>query len=456
MPAPNAHPQQTLQTPTQNTDDPSKSAPSGRQRIRLRSLLMLRWLAIAGQTFTILIVQTVLGFHLDLAPILAIISASAWVNLYFLISQPTQRFLKDTETAGHLAFDVVQLSLLIAFTGGMNNPFVVLMGAPVAIAFTALRARHAMIIAGLSLLAAIAVWTVSAPLPWRPDEEFDPPRLFEFGLAMAFVTSTGFVGVFAWRLSHDAQRMSEALFVMQNVLSREQRLSALGSLAAAAAHELGTPLGTIQITAKEMARALPRDSELREDAQLLVSQAERCRDILRQLSQRGEAHDMVHAQLSAQQLVDEVIAPIQSLAEADRVSITVDLIPENGAPAQPPQLRRLPELIYALTNYVENAVDFAASEVVITCRWTTTQLSIEIADDGPGFSNDIISELGQPYVSQRAPNDPHGGMGLGFFIAKTFVERTGGRLRFGNTKGPNSGAYVHASWPLASITAPDH
>lgn len=432
----------------------------GPRGVRLRSLILLRWMAVAGQTLTVLAVSLVLNFDVPLAPTLAVISASAWLNLYFALAQPTQRFLSDRETAGHLAFDVVQLALLIATTGGMDNPFVVLMGAPVAIAFTALPARFALIIAALSGIAAGVVWSVSAPLPWQPGTAFDPPALYELGLATAFVTSTGFIGVFAWRLAVDARRMSQALFVMQNVLAREQRLSALGSLAAAAAHELGTPLGTIQVTAKEMSRALADHPDLYEDAQLLVGQAERCRDILRQLSQRGETEDAVHAQLSFAQLLDEVIAPLSAglaTAGSPRIAVQVRRTPIAASPAAtptaPPQLRRLPEMIYALNNYVENALDFARSQVTVTGSWTDTHIEVDITDDGPGFSADILGELGQPYVSQRRANDTHGGLGLGFFIAKTFVERTGGTLEFGNHPAPKGGAYVRARWALNAIVA---
>ncbi len=421
----------------------------GQRQARLRTFILLRWIAVLGQTVTVLAVKFIFGFDLPLAPALAVIAASAWLNLYLTASQPTLRFMRDNEVALNLGFDIVQLAVLISITGGMDNPFVVLMGAPVAIAFTALRARYALAIAGIALVATVAVWAFSAPLPWKNNSTFDPPYLYEWGLATSLITCTGFICVFTWRLANDARRMSEALAATQTVLAREQRLSALGSLAAAAAHELGTPLATIQVTAKEMARSLRSDGDLREDAELLVSQAERCRDILRQLSKRGDEEDLMHAQLDLAQLIDEVIEPFVGLGP----EIDVELKAEAGAPSRGPKLRRMPELIHALTNYVENAVDFANTSVTVSATWSAHDVWIEVRDDGPGFSPEIIADLGQPFISQRPAGADRGGLGLGMFIAQTFVERTGGAVTLANTKPPGSGAVVRARWPLAAIAA---
>jgi two-component system sensor histidine kinase RegB len=241
--------------------------------------------------------------------------------------------------------------------------------------------------------------------------------------------------------------MSTALTATEMVLAREQRLSALGGLAAAAAHELGTPLATIQLTAAEMARALPEDSEMADDARLLVQQAERCRDILRQLARRGDEDDAVHARITLAALIEEAAEPLKGLGP----EIDIRLEPGEGGGAAPPDLRRLPEILYAVGNLLDNAVDHAATQVAVTGRWSADWIEIEIADDGPGFPPAILAKLGEPYVTARGEDAARGGLGLGFFIAKTFVERAGGALTFGNRRAPQTGAVVRARWPLAQV-----
>lgn len=419
---------------------------AGEYRVRLRTLITLRWLAVAGQTATVLTVSQWLHFELPLAACLAVISASAWFNIFLSVAQPGQRILSETEAALHLSADVLQLALLIAMTGGPNNPFILLLGAPVVIAFSSLRAPAAGVVAVVGALAALGSGLWHGPLPWRADAPFDPPVLFEVGLWTALVSGAGFMSVFAWRVSAEARRMSEALAATQSVLAREQRLSALGGLAAAAAHELGTPLGTIQVTAKEMLRATEPGSELREDAALLVSQAERCRDLLRQLARRGEEGDEVHARLALRDLLDEVVEPLRGLGP----DIAIDI--GDGPP--PPMLQRAPEMLYAIGNFVENAVDYAAHEVRVVGRVDGDWLEVEIGDDGPGFAPEMLLKLGEPYVSSRSEGQERGGLGLGFFIAKTFVERVGGNISFGNRRAPATGAVVRARWPISVVRAP--
>jgi two-component system sensor histidine kinase RegB len=236
--------------------------------------------------------------------------------------------------------------------------------------------------------------------------------------------------------------------VTQAVLAREQRLSALGALAAAAAHELGTPLATISIVAKEMAREAVTPS-VKDDADLLIAQAERCREILRRLTETPDAaSDEVHERLSLRQLVQEVIEPHGGVKDV-RVEAIV-----TGAPGvRAPDIRRLPEILHAFTSFVENAVDFAASEVLVTARFDAESISIEVRDDGPGFAPEILAKLGEPYVTTRpgaeGSRTGHIGMGLGFFIAKTLLERTGAVVAFQN--GRPRGAVVSARWLRAKV-----
>jgi two-component system sensor histidine kinase RegB len=276
----------------------------------------------------------------------------------------------------------------------------------------------------------------------------DFPLLYRFGMAVATLTGIAFTAGYAWQASTEAARMELALTVTQSVLAREQRLSALGGLAAAAAHELGTPLATISIVAKEMVRESP-EGPLRDDAALLVSQAERCRDILQKLTQEPETGDLVHGRMGLQQFVDEIAEP-----HADDHVIVQALV--SGKPGAPiPDIQRLPEVLHAMISIAENAVDFAHSEVLVTARFDDKTIGIEVRDDGPGFAPDILLKLGEPYVTSRPGGENsrsgHLGMGLGFFIAKTLLERTGATVAFRNS--PKGGAIVTARWPRGRIEA---
>jgi two-component system sensor histidine kinase RegB len=305
-------------------------------------------------------------------------------------------------------------------------------------------------VVALGLLAAASTLVMArwkAPLPWGGAEMFDPPTLYEAGLWTALVSGAGFMSVFAWRLASDARAMSTALAATEMVLAREQRLSALGGLAAAAAHELGTPLATIQIVAKELARAAPDGSDIAQDAALLVQQSERCREILRQLGRRGEAGDEVHARVTLGALLEEVAEPLKGLGP----TVDIRLEPAGADELAPPHLKRSPEMLYAVGNLLDNAMNHARERVTMTGRWSAARIEIEIVDDGPGFPADILAKLGEPYVTSRALGTARGGLGLGFFIAKLFVERTGGELVFGNRRPPDTGAVVRASWPAAVV-----
>ena len=432
-------------------DDPLSVA---ERRVRARMLVLLRWMAVGGQTATVIFVEFGLGYDLDLAKCLAVIAASAWLNIFLSAAWSGQRYVSDREASAQIAFDIVQLSVLIALTGGLDNPFVVLLGVPVMIASTILRPIW---VVGLGLLAVIAtlmMTTFKAPLPWDAAAPFNPPSLYEAGLWTALVSGAGFMSVFAWRLAEDARAMSTALAATEIVLAREQRMSALGGLAAAAAHELGTPLGTMQLVAKEIAQAAPEGSELSQDAALLVQQAVRCRDILRQLGRRGEEGDEVHARITLRSLLAEVTEPLEGLGPEIVTALRParDDAPGAGEGAsQPPDLRRAPEVLHAIGAFAENAVDYARTRVQVTGRWSDDWIEIEVTDDGPGFAEPILRKLGEPYVTGRSGAAARGGLGLGFFIAKIFVERTGGTLSFGNRRAPETGAVVRARWPIERL-----
>jgi len=349
----------------------------------------------------------------------------------------------------HLGFDLVELSVLLMLTGGLANPFLLLMIAPVVVGAATLPTRHAAMLGltALLFLGLMGVW--SAPLPWIANQTPALPPIYRSSYGLATAVGIAFTAAYAWQARAEGQRMELALAAAQTVLAREQRLSALGGLAAAAAHELGTPLATIQVVTKEMMRGLEPGTALYEDVELLISQAERCRQILRQLSKQPDASDIHHERMGLTQLLEEVSAP----HEGPRILINIDVTCAPGSEIL--EVRRRVEVLHGLSAFVENAVDFAESIVEVTAYYDADRLTITVRDDGPGFSPDVIAKLGEPYVTTRSHGENsrsgHLGMGLGFFIAKTLLERSGARVEFHNAR--RGGAVVAARWARNAIEA---
>jgi two-component system sensor histidine kinase RegB len=420
-----------------------------RRGLRLETIALVRWISIAGQILAFAFISLVLDFRPR--PVLwsALVGVSVVLNLGVSLAGRRSRLSSDTEAVLQLGFDVVQLAAVLFFTGGIANPFALLLIAPATLAASCLPWRCAALVAAMAVAAAavLALWCWPLPLPGG--RTFLAPLGYRLAAAVAVAAGVAFTAGYAFLAARQSARMELALHVTQAVLAREQRLSALGGLAAAAAHELGTPLATISVVAKELAREGPE--AVRDDARLLLSQTERCREILRRLTEAPDAEDAVHARMSLLQLLNEVIEP--HLDAPVRVEAVV-----TGAPGvEAPYIRRMPEVLRAMTSLVDNAVDFAASDVLITARFDQDTVSVEVRDDGPGFAPDVLGKLGQPYITSRPSGEGsrshHSGMGLGFFIAKTLLERTGARLEFRNGKG--GGAIVAARWRREKVEAPD-
>ena len=348
----------------------------------------------------------------------------------------------------------MQLCALLFVTGGLHNPFAALILAPVTIAASVLPLRLTVLIGALALAGISVLGVANFPLPWRPGESLEMPRIYIAGVWVALGLSVAFFAAYARRIAAEAAEMKTALAATQMVLAREERLNALGGLAAAAAHELGTPLATIQLTASEMADDLKgKGTQLEEDAKLLVSQAKRCREILSRLSSRGEEGDAVLDKITLDALAREAAQPF--LDKPRSPAVIFEMLGEGGAPV----LKRRPEIVYGLRNIVENAAGFALSKVLVTGRWTKDEIVLSVHDDGPGFSAEVLARLGEPYVSQRRQARAAGktGMGLGFFIAKTLLERSGARIVFDNLAWTEPagapGAWVQVTWRAADILA---
>jgi two-component system, sensor histidine kinase RegB len=430
-------------------------------RVRLRTLSNLRWLAVAGQSAALFLVYFALGYSLPILYCAIAIAISAALNVVLAVRYPPAHRLTNREATFYLAFDVLQLAALLYLTGGITNPFALMFVGPVVIAATTLNLGNVLILAGLAFVSASLIGVVHRPLPWPPGEALLLPQLYQAGIWMALVIGIGFTSVYAWRIASESARMSAGLAATQLALSREHRLAALGALATAAAHELGTPLGTIAVVARELERALPENSTEVEDVRLLRDQAERCRAIIARLANPEEALLGATARLPLGAFLDDIAMPHRG--EDLEIRITVSP-PKTEGPV--PQVWRAPELLHGLGNIIENAADFAHSLVAIDAGWDEQFLYISVTDDGPGFAPEIFEALGEPYITSRPGHhalgdtelgpvgvlDQHEGMGLGFFIAKILLEQTGGLVKADNPQG--GGAQVTIRWPRGVIDGP--
>jgi two-component system, sensor histidine kinase RegB len=419
------------------------SEPSG--PINLRTLILIRWVAIAGQALTILIVHYGLGFSLPLVPALGVVASSALLNLVLIVLRQWAARLGARDAALYLGYDILQLAVLLYLTGGLQNPFAILILAPVTVAATIL-SRRAVIALSILAVAAISVLALRRmPLPWRAEPLVFPPELV-LGIWISLVLATVFIGAYTWSVAQGARRLRDAMAATQLALAREQRVSAVGALAAAAAHELGSPLATIAVVAKELVRELPGDSPHAEDAALLFSQSERCRRILAELAHQPEEDGgSPYTRLPISALVEAAAAPYRN--QGVRL-----ILATAGEPAgEEPLVRRSPEIMHGLNNLIQNATQFAAREISITIFWDAAAVTVEIDDDGPGFPLHLLGRLGEPYLSTRAGVTDH--MGLGIFIAQSLLERSGARLAFDNLA--EGGAHVAISWNRANLETVD-
>ncbi len=429
-----------------------------RGRVRLRTLNNLRWLAIAGQSIALFLVYFGFGYPLALFPCALCILASISLNVGLYLRYPSSHRLTSNEATVYLAFDIIQLAALLYLTGGISNPFALMFIAPVVIAAATLNLGHTLILAGLAFasICAIAVW--HAPLPWEASEQMQLPPLYLAGIWSSLVIGIGFTTIYAWRIASESARMSAGLAATQLALARESRLAAIGALATAAAHELGTPLGTIAVVSHELERSLTPGSPEYEDAKLLRAQAERCRAILTQLSRPEDSMLEGDMRLPLGALLDDIADPYRG----EDIEIVLE-IAERSSEESEPKIWRVPELLHGFGNIIENAADFARSKVSVHLRWDSQSLWVSVEDDGPGFAPEIIERIGEPYTTSRPGHfalaeteiapvgnlDKHEGMGLGFFIAKTLIERTGGTVTVGNLE--RGGARVSANWPRGAI-----
>ena len=459
--------------------------------VSFRIVTAMRWIAITGQAAAVLVVYFAMGFQLPVGLAMLPIALNVAVTLFAWQRRRRQGrdalWLQDREAGQYLAWDLVQLGVLLWLTGGVSNPFAIVILAPVTVSASILRRATTSILAFLAIAIVTLLAAFALPMPWT-DENVIFPVTFVGALWASLVLSILFVALYVSWLAQRARDMSQALSASQLALVREQRMSAIGGLAAAAAHELGSPLSTIAVVAKELLHDLPAGSAQAEDAALLVQETNRCRDILVALEQRNsgppDSDDPYH-HLPISTLLEVAAHPHQQ----DRVTLSIiadpihvdddgnddlaeltdaDLVEGNFneidvTRLEQPTIARRPELIHGLGNFIQNAIQFASTEVTVQATWTTDTISVLILDDGPGFDPAILNRLGEPYVQGNLSrtqarrtgtrSGADAGMGLGVFIARTLLEHTGATLDFTNRR--RGGASVAVTWNRPSLNVED-
>ncbi len=411
--------------------------------VSLRMLVLIRWVVVAGQAATILLVHYGLGFVLPIDGALAVVATSAALNIAASWPRRASARLGDREASFYLAYDMLQLGMLLFLTGGLQNPFAMLMMAPVTVAATILSRRSVFWLSALTVAAISLIAVFHMPLPWR-EAPLPPPPLYIFGVWTALVLATVFVAGYTWNVAEEARRMRDAYTATQLALAREQRVSAVGGIAAAAAHQLGSPLATIAVVARELVRDLPPGSPYAEDALLLLSQSERCRTILADLAQQRDAEtgSPFTTRLPFSALVEAAGEPYRT-EDKNVTYATAAGRDAEGMPVEEPLVARSPEIMHGLGNLIQNAAQFASRAVDVTTTWSEETVAVDIVDDGPGFPQAVLARIGEPYISGRSGESGEH-MGLGIFIAQSLLERTGARVSYANL--PDGGAQVVVEW----------
>lgn len=413
--------------------------------LRLVTLIRIRWFAIICQTSSVLFVALYFGFPLPLRAAMVTIAFSALVNIFLNFYYPPNHRLSPIGTTLLLGLDIALLSILLFFTGGLQNPFSVLMIAPAALAATSLEVRFIVLLNLFVIGCATLLAVKYLPLPWYQGTIIELPPLFILGVWAAIISSLTFTTFYSFRVAEEARKLADALTDTELILLQEKHLSALDGIAAAAAHELGTPLATIQLVAKELSIQLKNDATVQEDVALLISQSQRCREILQRLTSLSTETPDHFAVLKLTSAIEEAVAPLRDF--------DIDIIVTNiGSTDKEPEIARNPGILYGIGNLVENAVDFARSKVIINYKWTNKDVEIIITDDGMGFPAHIIDRIGEPYTTSRETDSHGGGLGLGLFIAKTLLERSGAMLEFRNNPDSALGAEIKILWPRSALS----
>ena len=403
-----------------------------------KTLVILRWIAIFGQFVAINLVYFLLKLDLPIVLAYIVILIGLCTNL-FLQFRIKSIQLKDFYASLFLIYDLVQLTLLLYLTGGISNPFSILMIIPTIVSSTFLSMGTTIILGVLTIFFLFLLKIFHYPLPGIHDSTVTFPKLYLTGYFLAIIVGLVFLSYFGIRFSGESKRRSDAVSKLQQVIAKEYELESLGGQAAAAAHSLGTPLATISVVATELKKEIGNNKEYSKDIDLLVSQSKRCGEILKKISKKQIKEDQFFSKTNLENLLNEILTSFRETSSKEIVLIVED----NKSNFN---FQRTPELIYGLRNFIGNSVKFSKNRVEIILTSDDQKIQIKINDDGPGFPEDIIEIIGEPYIKSKSIQvSSNSGTGLGTFLGKTLLERESASLYFSkDTK--LKGASVVITW----------
>ena len=406
-------------------------------RITLETLINIRWIAIVGQFFTVSVVEYFLKFEFPYFGTLILIFLSALVNVYLEINKSKFLTINNFYATLSIFYDLVQLILLLFMTGGLSNPFSILIIVPTTISVTYLSRGSSQFIVTCSIIFSTVIAFYHMPLPYPVNESLVLPKYYNIGLWLSLGIGIIFLGNYAYQLGRDNRVRSTALSRLEEELTKEKVVNSVGGMAAAAVHELATPLATISLVSKELQKQLKDNSNIKEDINLLIEQSERCSSILKDIAQRKQKDEFIE-NISPKELINEIVFSLNNISNKE---INVENLNLN----QRMKMTKKTEISYALRNFIENSIKFAKNKINIEIDQNKKRTAITISDDGDGFNKDIIANLGQPYLHSDNIKKNKKGMGLGVFISKSLLERCLAQVTFRNNKSL-PGASVKIVW----------
>ena len=408
------------------------------------TLTILRYIAIFGQFIAINIVFFYLDLQFPLKESYIIILIGLATNLFLQFKIRVNQ-LKDSYASLFLLYDLFQLSALLYLTGGILNPFSILLIIPTIVSSTFLSMGTTIILGVITTFLLFLLSNISLPLPGIDSNIFNVPNFYKQGVLIAILIGLIFLSYFGIRFAGETKKRSEALNKLQEVISKEHELESLGGQAAAAAHSLGTPLATISVVAKELKKEIGNDKEVSKDIDLLISQTKRCSDILKQISKKQIEEDIFLSSIKFEDLLEEIINSFKETS-----SKKIDLILDDDQ--NKIDIHRAPEIVYGLRNFIGNAVKFSRNKVKINLLSNHKIVEIKINDDGPGIPEDIIQKIGEPYIKSKSKElSSNSGLGLGTFLGKTLLERQNAKLFF-RRNSDLGGALVIITWSTNSFS----
>ena len=402
------------------------------------TLTILRYIAIIGQFIAINIVFFYLKLEFPIKATLSVVFVGLLTNLFLQFKVKANQ-LKDTYASLFLLYDLFQLAALLYLTGGIFNPFSILLIIPAIVSSTFLSMGTTIILGFITSLILFILTHYYLPLPGLLSENFNVPSFYKFGILISILIGMIFLSYFGIRFAGETKKRSEALNKLQEVIAKEYELESLGGQAAAAAHSLGTPLATIAVVAKELKKELGDNKDISKDIELLISQTKRCSEILKKISKKQIKEDIFISSIKLEDLIEEIIVSFKETS-----SKKIELVSDEDN--NKINIERTPEIIYGLRNFIGNAVKFSKSKVKINLKSDLRKIEIKINDDGPGIPDDIIKKIGEPYIKSKSVElNSNSGLGLGTFLGKTLLERQGANLSF-RRNNDLGGALVIISW----------